>query len=63
MKSLFLLSVGVVLGFALAHQANRTPIGARVLGGLDGRAKSFRAAVVDGYKAREAELRSGSHAA
>ena len=63
MKSLFLLSVGVVLGFVVAHQANRTPLGARVFGDLDGRARSFRAAVVDGYKTREAELRSDPDAA
>ena len=58
MKSLFLLAVGVVGGFAVAHQLNKTPSGRRFFGGLDGSLTSFRAAVVDGYRAREAELRS-----
>ncbi|GAA0960878.1 hypothetical protein [Frigoribacterium faeni] len=58
MKSLILLTVGVVAGFALAHQYNKTPSGRRFFGGLDGSLTSFRAAVVDGYRAREAELRS-----
>ncbi|NRD25954.1 hypothetical protein [Frigoribacterium sp. VKM Ac-2836] len=58
MKSLFLLTVGVVGGFAVAHQFNKTPRGQRFFGELDGSVKSFRAAVVDGYKAREAELRT-----
>jgi len=57
-KSLFLLAVGVVGGFAVAHQVNKTPRGRQFFGDLDGNVQSFRAAVVDGYKAREAELRS-----
>ena len=57
MKSLILLSVGVVLGFAAAHLYNKTPEGQRLFGEIDGSVKSFRAAVVDGYKTREAELR------
>jgi hypothetical protein len=57
-KSLLLLAVGVVGGFAVAHQFNKTPRGQRFFGELDGNVKSFRAAVVDGYKAREAELRT-----
>ncbi|WP_423924157.1 hypothetical protein ACPEEZ_07650 [Frigoribacterium sp. 2-23] len=57
MKNLFLVTVGVVIGFAVAHQFNKTPEGRRFFGDLDGRAKTFRAAVVDGYKTREAELR------
>nr|WP_217271039.1 hypothetical protein [Frigoribacterium sp. VKM Ac-2836] len=55
---MFLLTVGVVGGFAVAHQFNKTPRGQRFFGELDGSVKSFRAAVVDGYKAREAELRT-----
>lgn len=57
MKSLILLAVGVLGGFALAHQFNKTPQGQQFFGDLDGSVKSFRAAVVDGYKTREAELR------
>lgn len=58
MKSLFLLAVGVVGGFAVAHQVNKTPRGQQFFGDLDGSVKSFRSAVVDGYRAREAELRT-----
>ncbi|ROS62330.1 hypothetical protein EDF38_1440 [Frigoribacterium sp. PhB160] len=60
MKSLILLSVGVVLGFAAAHQFNKTTAGRRLFGELDGGVRSFRAAVVDGYKTREAELRGAT---
>ncbi|KQO82843.1 MULTISPECIES: hypothetical protein [unclassified Frigoribacterium] len=58
MKSLFLLSVGVVVGFTAAHLYNKTPRGSRLFGELDGSLTSFRAALVDGYRSREAELRS-----
>ena len=36
MKSLFLLAVGVVGGFAVAHQFNKTPRGRQFFGGLHG---------------------------
>ena len=58
MKSLFLLVVGVVGGFVVAHVVDSTPRGRSFFGELDGALTSFRAAVVDGYKAREAELRT-----
>jgi hypothetical protein len=59
-KSLILLSVGVVLGLGIAHLAVRTAEGKRLLDEIDGGVTSFRAAVVDGYKTREAELRSAT---
>jgi len=57
-KSLFLLTIGVVAGFTLAHLYNKTPRGSRLFGELDGSLTNFRAALVDGYRARDAELRS-----
>jgi hypothetical protein len=58
MKTFFALVFGVALGFAAAHQFNRTEQGQRFFSGLDAKAREFGAAVADGYHAREAELRS-----
>ncbi|MES2170065.1 MAG: hypothetical protein V4479_05000 [Actinomycetota bacterium] len=58
MKSLVLLIVGVGIGFVAAHQINKTPEGKRFFADVDSRAKEFSSAVVEGYKAREAELRA-----
>ena len=58
MKSLVLLIVGVGIGFLAAHQINKTPEGKRFFADVDSRAKEFSSAVVEGYKAREAELRA-----
>jgi hypothetical protein len=56
-KTLFVLAVGTALGFALAHRVNQTAQGREFFTGLDSRLKQFSAAVVDGYRSREAELR------
>jgi hypothetical protein len=58
MKSLLLLAVGVAVGFVVAHQVAKTPEGKRFFEDVDTRAREFGSAVVDGYKAREAELRA-----
>ncbi|HEY0259804.1 MAG TPA: hypothetical protein VGC18_08140 [Lacisediminihabitans sp.] len=58
MKNLLWLIVGVGVGFVAAHQLNKTPEGKRFFEDVDSRAREFSAAVVDGYKAREAELRA-----
>lgn len=58
MKKLLWLVVGVGIGFATAHQVNKTPEGRRFFEDADAKAREFGAAVVDGYKAREAELRA-----
>jgi hypothetical protein len=58
MKNLVLLIVGVGIGFVAAHQINKTAEGKRFFADVDSRAKEFSSAVVEGYKAREAELRS-----
>ena len=58
MKNILLLVIGVGAGFAIAHQVSKTPAGKKFFEDVEGRAKEFGAALVDGYKAREAELRS-----
>ncbi|HWU45867.1 MAG TPA: hypothetical protein VN133_03805 [Humibacter sp.] len=57
MKSFIWLVVGVVGGFAIAHQLNKTEQGKRFFEELDQKARDFGAAVSEGYHAREAELR------
>jgi hypothetical protein len=58
MKNILWLIVGVGLGFVAAHQINKTPEGRRFFEDVDNRAHEFSSAVVDGYKEREAELRT-----
>ena len=58
MKGILLLAVGVVAGFVAAHQVSRTPEGKKFFDDVDSKAREFGSAVVDGYKAREAELRA-----
>jgi hypothetical protein len=58
MKGAFLLIVGVGIGFLAAHQVAKTPEGRKFFDDVDSKAREFGSAVVDGYKAREAELRA-----
>ena len=58
MKSIILLAVGVAAGFIVAHQVAKTPEGQRFFEDVDSKAREFGSAVIDGYKAREAELRA-----
>lgn len=58
MKGILLLAVGVAAGFVLAHQVAKTPEGKKFFDDVDSKAREFGSAVVDGYKAREAELRA-----
>ena len=62
MRNVIWLAVGVILGFAAAHFAARTPAGSAFFGAIDGRARSTVSAFVAGYRGREAELRAGSAA-
>ncbi|MBX3093267.1 MAG: hypothetical protein KF680_01805 [Cryobacterium sp.] len=52
------LIVGVIGGFVAAHQLNKTPQGRQFFSDVDSKAREFGSAVVEGYKAREAELRA-----
>ncbi len=58
MKNILLLIVGVGAGFVIAHQVSKTPRGRQFFDDVDSKAREFSAALVDGYRAREAELRS-----
>ena len=58
MKGIFLLAIGVAAGFVVAHQVAKTPEGKKFFDDVDSKAREFGSAVVDGYKAREAELRA-----
>ncbi|MET1043604.1 MAG: hypothetical protein ABWX59_05705 [Microbacteriaceae bacterium] len=58
MKKALWLLIGVIAGFVVAHQVNKTPEGRQFFADVDDKARSFGNAVVDGYKSREAELRA-----
>ena len=58
MKSFLWLVVGVAIGFVVAHKVNETPQGKQFFSALDKKARDFGEAVSDGYRQREAELRS-----
>jgi hypothetical protein len=60
MKGLLLLTVGVAAGFVAAHQIAKTPQGKQFFADVDAKAREFGGAVVDGYKARESELRNAA---
>ncbi len=62
MKRLLWLVTGVALGFAIAHQVNRTPEGRRVFDAVNARVQEFVEGVAAGYRAREAELREAAEA-
>jgi hypothetical protein len=57
MKGLLLLILGAVAGFVVAHQVSKTPQGRQFFDNVDSRAREFGDAVVEGYKARESELK------
>ena len=58
MKSALFLVIGVAVGFVVSHQVAKTPQGKAFFDDVDSKAREFGSAVVDGYKAREAELRA-----
>jgi hypothetical protein len=58
MKAIVLLIAGVGIGFLAAHQISKTPQGKQFFDEVDLKAREFGGAVIDGYKAREAELRA-----
>jgi hypothetical protein len=58
MKSALFLVIGVAVGFLVAHQVSKTPQGKAFFDEVDSKAREFGSAVIDGYKAREAELRA-----
>jgi hypothetical protein len=57
-KQLFLVVLGILIGIVASHQVARTAAGARLLAAVDQGTKAFTGAVADGYRSREAELRT-----
>jgi hypothetical protein len=57
MKNILLLIVGIGAGFVIAHQVSKSPAGKEFLEQVERRGKEFSNALIDGYRAREAELR------
>jgi len=58
MKNILLLIVGIGAGFVIAHQVSKTSAGQQFFEQVERRGKEFSNALIDGYKAREAELRA-----
>ncbi|MEV8215651.1 hypothetical protein [Leifsonia sp. NPDC077715] len=58
MKSFLWLLIGVGIGFAVAHKVNETQKGREFFSNIDQKARDFGEAVTDGYRQREAEIRS-----
>ncbi len=57
-KALGWIALGTAVGFVVAHQVARTEQGKQFFDDVDAKARDFSGAVIDGYRAREAELRS-----
>lgn len=58
MKNFIWLVFGVTVGFVVAHEVNQTKQGKQFFTDLDAKAREFGEAISDGYRQREAELRS-----
>jgi hypothetical protein len=58
MKNFIWFVVGIATGFVIAHEANKTQQGKAFFSDLDAKAREFGEAISDGYRQREAELRS-----
>ncbi|QJU53619.1 hypothetical protein SCB71_10270 [Herbiconiux sp. KACC 21604] len=58
MKKALWLIAGIGIGFLVAHQFNQTKSGKEFFAEFDKKAKEFSDSLVDGYREREAELRS-----
>ena len=57
MKSATWLLIGVGLGFVVAHEVASTPRGRAIFDTIDAKCREFTAAVAEGYRSRDEELR------
>jgi hypothetical protein len=57
-KALGWIALGTAVGFVVAHQVSRTERGQQFFADVDKKAREFGGAVLEGYQAREAELRA-----
>ncbi len=58
MKKVLWFSAGIAVGALVAHQINQTAQGKKAFANLEAKVKDFSDAFSDGYREREAELRS-----
>ena len=58
MTRLVWLVAGIAIGFVAAHQLGMTSRGRALFDELDRKAKEFSGSLVEGYREREAELKS-----
>ena len=58
MKQIMWLLLGILAGFIAAHKISKTEQGRAFFDQIDARTREFTDAVVEGYRDREAELRS-----
>ena len=58
MKGALLLIAGVAIGFVVAHEVSKTDAGKKFFDDVDSKTREFDDAVVQGYRAREAELKT-----
>jgi hypothetical protein len=58
MKNIFWLIVGVAIGFVVAHKVSETEQGQAFFSDVNAKSRDFKEAIVEGYRAREEELRS-----
>ena len=60
MKNVALLVLGAGIGFALAHEFNKTAAGKDFFDTARLKAEEFRTALLEGYATREDELRAST---
>lgn len=58
MKSIAYLILGIIGGFVVAHQVNRSQRGNAFFADIDEKMREFGDSIADAYKEREAELRT-----
>jgi hypothetical protein len=58
MKGALLLIAGVAIGFVVAHEVSKTDTGRKFFDDVDSKTREYGDAVVQGYRAREAELKT-----
>jgi hypothetical protein len=61
MKQALWLIVGIVVGFFVAHKVSQTEQGQQFFDDINAKTRDFTDAIVEGYREREAELRSALH--
>ena len=58
MKQLTAVIIGILIGFLVARRVGTGTAPSRLLAEVDARRRAFAGAVADGYRSRDAELRT-----